>query len=283
MRVVPPLKVRERGTTCPEEMTTPTRDPAKGDPGTEPPGKQVRKANLKEVPAGFYGGICPKCTVVVPNHTAEGCKVQAIARNWGLLLLQAYAPGRFQEVQDAVCEYLNDPTATALCTMCGMQCHLNHNPLTCAKELEVYVAEGTVKWRIGKCRRRVNTCICPGPKHQHVGYEEARRFYLKCDEAQSARKQEIQKLLDVGGNPCPQCGDVFADHNLADCMKYSYLVAGDHGFQNALNDGAYVVLERLEGLYERLTEGVPEGTPCISCAGSEGTSRLLRVLEEIEM
>ena len=50
----------------------PNKDPAKGDPGTEPPKKQVRKANLKEVPEGFFGGICPKCTVVVPNHTAEG-------------------------------------------------------------------------------------------------------------------------------------------------------------------------------------------------------------------
>ena len=133
----------------------------------------------------------------------------------------------------------------------------------------MYVAEGTVKWRIGKRRRKVNNCICPGTKHQHSGYEEARRCYLKCPEAQLARKQEIQKLLDAGGNPCPQCGDVFADHSLADCMKHPYLVAGDQGFQNALNDGAYVVLERLEGLYERLTKGVPEGTPCISCAGDE--------------
>ena len=247
----------------------PDKDPAKGDPGTEPPNKQVRKANLKEVPEGYYEGICPKCTVVVLNHTAEGCKAQAIAQNWGLLLLQAYAPDHFQEVQDAVCKYLNDPLSTTICTMCGKQCHVTHNPLTCAKELEVYVAEGTVKWRIGKRRRKVNTCICPSTRHQHSDYEEARRCYLKCAEAQLARKQEIQKLLDAGGNPCPQCGDVFADHSVADCLKYSYLVAGDQGFQNALNDGAYVVLERLEGLHERLTKGVPEGTPCISCAGNE--------------
>ena len=53
------------------------------------------------------------------------------------------------------------------------------------------------------------------------------------------------------------------------CVKHSYLQTGDDGFQEALNDGAYVVLERLEGLYERLTSGVPAGTPCVSCAGDE--------------
>ena len=259
---------RKRGCTSGGD-DNPDQDPAKGDPGKEPPGKQVRKANLKEVPEGFYVGICPKCAIVVPNHTADGCQVQAIARNWGLLLLQAYAPDHFQEVQDAVCQYLNDPTAISLCTLCQKQCHVDHNPLICAKELEAYIAEGTLNWRIGKRRHKVNTCICPGTRHQHVGYEEARQCYLRCDGAQSARKQEIQKLLAAGGNPCPQCGDVFADHTVANCVKYSYSVAGDDGFQNALNEGAYVVLERLEGLHELLTKGVPEGTPCVSCAGSE--------------
>ena len=76
-------------------------------------------------------------------------------------------------------------------------------------------------------------------------------------------------LLNAGGNPCPKCGDVFTDHSIADCAKHFYLQTGDDGFQEALNDGAYVVLERLEGLYERLMSGVPAGTPCVACAGDE--------------
>ena len=221
------------------------------------------------MPEGYYGGVCPKCTVVVPNHTAEGCKARAVARNWGLLLLQTYAPKRFREVQDAICKFLNALTSTTICTICEKPCNLSHNPLKCVKELKVYVQDGTLNWRLGRRGRKVNTCIRTDDRHQHDGYEEAQQCYLKCKEAQAARKKEIQNLLNTGGNPCPRCGDVFADHPLAHCVKYSYLVTGDDGFQDALNDGTYITLERLEGLHERLTVGVPEGMPCVSCAGNE--------------
>ena len=269
MQTVPPLKVREREAPRLEEMTTLVGTQRKGIQGKQPPAKQVRKSNLTGVPEGYYGGMCPKCTVIVPNHMAEGCKARAVARNWGLLLLQTYAPECFREVQDAVCEFLNALTSTTICTVCGKPCSLSHNPLKCVKELEVYVQDGTLKWRLGKRGQKVNTCVRTDDRHQHDDYEEARQCYLKCKEAQAARKKEIQNLLNDGGNPCPRCGDVFADHTIARCVKYSYLVAGDDGFQNALNDGAYIALERLEGLHERLTVGVPEGTPCVSCAGNE--------------
>ena len=65
----------------------PNQDTMKGNPGNQLPAKQVRESNLKEVPEDYYGGMCPRCTVVVPNHNAEGCQAKAISQNWGLLLL----------------------------------------------------------------------------------------------------------------------------------------------------------------------------------------------------
>ena len=259
---------RKRG-TLPGGDDNPSQDPVKGDLAKQPPAKQVRKSNLTEVPEGYYGGICPKCTVVVPNHTAKGCKAKAVAQNRGLLLLQTYTPECFREVQDAICEFLNALTSTTVCTVCDKPCSLSHNPLKCVRELEVYVQDGTLNWRIGRHRRKVNTCVHTDDRHQHNDYEEARQCYLKCKGAQAARKKEIQNLLNAGGNPCPRCGGVFADHTVARCVKYSYLMAGDDGFQDTLTDGAYIALERLEGLHDRLTVGVPEGMPCVSCAGNE--------------
>ena len=133
-------------------------------------------------------------------------------------------------MQDAICSYLNAQATTTLCTVCGKMCSLNHTLLRCAKELEVYAEEGTLKWWIGRRQRKVNTCVRTDCRHQHQEYEEAQKCYLQCKEAQGARRREIQNLLNERGNPCQKCGDVFADHTLANCVKHPYLTAGDNGF-----------------------------------------------------